>query len=147
MGHGSEGPGAAIAGRAVMVTVERVATTRATTTSRVVANLCLMRSTFLQCAGPLTATNPTPRGLGSILDLVRLGRGRVTGFKGPAALPWSRFENRRPPRGPGEDADAGVDHRSSRIGKSPRRGANCTSRLHAAIRASWTALHLAELWR
>jgi hypothetical protein len=52
IGQGSEGPGAAIAGRAVMATLERVATTRATTTSRVVANFCLMRSTFLQCAGP-----------------------------------------------------------------------------------------------
>jgi hypothetical protein len=36
---------------------------------------------------------------------------------------------------------------SSRIGKSAREHANCTSRMHAAIRASMTASHVAERWR
>ena len=88
-------PPAASAGRAVVTVVaEKVATTRAATTSRVVANLCFTTPAFLQCAGTLDGHGPNPLGLKTstlVPGPLRSGS-RVTGFKGPPASPSSRCQ-------------------------------------------------------
>jgi hypothetical protein len=59
----------------------------------------------------------------------------MTGFEGRgiAVIP---METGRPPRGPGEGASSGVDHISTRNGKSARPHGNCMSRPARAIRAN-----------
>jgi hypothetical protein len=68
----------------------------------------------------------------------------VTGSRagGIAVVPMSETGGRHEVQV--RNADAGVDHTSSRIGKFARERANCTSRMHAAIKASRTASYVAE---
>jgi hypothetical protein len=87
---GQAGPLAARAGPAVVVTVARVATARATTTSSVVASLCFTRLSLSAVRRTLDGHEYDPMLLGRVvLDFVRLAK-RVTEFKGRAALPSSR---------------------------------------------------------
>ena len=86
MGQLPPGPFAASAGRAVVATPVRVATTRAATSSRVVASLCFTRSSLSAVRGPSTATRR--RRSAGRYSTSCAGK-RVTGSEGPAALPSS----------------------------------------------------------
>ena len=67
-------------------------TTRAATTSRVVANLCFTRFSLSAARRTLDRHEPNLRGL-EVRYSTSAPRKRVTGFKGPAASPSSRCQN------------------------------------------------------